>query len=638
MKKLLLLLLLVSSNLFAQERTDDMYFIPKEIPRLQATIQAESIVGMSKSVGMHFVIDFSTYKKLGSMDSCKKSVDNLTLQMQKAYNADSVSVYQAGLTVFNTQDPFNGDLVTFSNWVKSTNPYGDIFILLSNSYSGGVGWVGGITTPDKMFRCAVAQYAEPVKPWPQYTFALECAIHEFGHVFGSNHTHACVWNGNNTPIDGCGPAAGYSEGTCTAGPYPPLTVYGTIMSYCHLNVGIDLKLGFGPQPRTLIRTNIAIAAPMLVNGDTIVGKGPAVDPCSLKPSVTPLITINSSDTSVLYLNQVSFNAIATGAGSAPKYTWYVNGSVFGGNSSQLNMTMLNKITVSCQLYNPDTCVTTHFAMSNSITVSLKDTTTKPVEPCVHQAHFQTFIRSTAITTTVVDSADLTDHAKSRMIMLVNLDSMSAEFLNYTGQVIRFTKGIGRYSMTNYKTCDNGQTVSGYAVQFQVTGFAGPTQIFTTVNTTTVFITVPAMAGYKYQYRWKYSTSNSWSSGVSLTNSFKITGLTANTKIDIQVAYQDVSKNMISPYTQTSVTTQDVILLNFRAVTEVSGGGAAEFDCNTYCSMIVLRTYAKDGTLKSTRYSAAKVGSNHIPLITFLKSGDMVKLEGYFGHTYTVTVK
>lgn len=78
--------------------------------------------------------------------------------------------------------------------------------------------------------------------------------HEMGHALGSPHTHACAWNGNNTAIDGCGPAAGYGEG-CN-GPIP--SQGGTIMSYCHLiaGVGINFNLGFGPQPGQLIRTTV----------------------------------------------------------------------------------------------------------------------------------------------------------------------------------------------------------------------------------------------------------------------------------------------------------------------------------------------------------------------------------------------
>ncbi len=88
---------------------------------------------------------------------------------------------------------------------------------------------------------------------PLYSWTINVITREMGHSFGSLHTHACVWNGNNTAIDGCGPVAGYNEG-CTG----PIPSKGTIMSYCHLfpNIGISFANGFGEQPAALIRANI----------------------------------------------------------------------------------------------------------------------------------------------------------------------------------------------------------------------------------------------------------------------------------------------------------------------------------------------------------------------------------------------
>ncbi|MBK8920866.1 MAG: hypothetical protein IPM81_05065 [Saprospirales bacterium] len=107
---------------------------------------------------------------------------------------------------------------------------------------------------------------------PTYSWTVEVVTHEIGHNLGSQHTHACAWNGNNTAIDGCGPAAGYSEG-CNAA----LPTAGTIMSYCHLvsGVGIDLNLGFGPQPGDRIRNEVYNAACLAACG----GGGP----CSYGP-------------------------------------------------------------------------------------------------------------------------------------------------------------------------------------------------------------------------------------------------------------------------------------------------------------------------------------------------------------------
>jgi hypothetical protein len=100
--------------------------------------------------------------------------------------------------------------------------------------------------------------------FPNYSWSVFVVAHEFGHLFGSRHTHACVWNGNNTAIDGCG--------VCMESPDPdadPITCNncprlgvpqngGTIMSYCHLsgNPGINFNLGFGLQPGNVIRNSV----------------------------------------------------------------------------------------------------------------------------------------------------------------------------------------------------------------------------------------------------------------------------------------------------------------------------------------------------------------------------------------------
>src|SRR5207248_11322115 len=123
---------------------------------------------------------------------------------------------------------------------------------------GGISSINGIcraTNYSKQNYCGVNSSYSTI---PTYSWTVECIAHEGGHLLGSPHTHYCFWNGNNTKIDACGDAAGYSEGTCLPYPNPLLpSDGGTIMSYCHLtSAGINLSLGFGPQPLNLILNNI----------------------------------------------------------------------------------------------------------------------------------------------------------------------------------------------------------------------------------------------------------------------------------------------------------------------------------------------------------------------------------------------
>jgi len=146
--------------------------------------------------------------------------------------------YNQNLAAFRTNRPtFDGDLAHLVNYPSTTS------VAYLNSLCGS-------------YKYAYSGINMTYSNVPTYSWTIMAMTHEMGHALGSPHTHACSWNGDSTPIDGCGALAGYPETGCDlVGPIP--SAGGTIMSYCHLNsVGINMSLGFGEQPGALIRQTV----------------------------------------------------------------------------------------------------------------------------------------------------------------------------------------------------------------------------------------------------------------------------------------------------------------------------------------------------------------------------------------------
>ncbi|MEL6276587.1 MAG: M57 family metalloprotease, partial [Bacteroidota bacterium] len=166
---------------------------------------------------------------------------------------------------------------------------GDLAHLVSYQASGGIaaGFSGICNNNPDNSKC-FSSIGSSFSTVPTYSYTVMVITHEMGHLIGSRHTHACVWNGNGTAIDGC---SGQTEGSCPLPGNPPNG--GTIMSYCHIANGINFNEGFGPQPGAVIRNTVANANCLgqcgvvgpncfdgIQNGDeTGVDCGGSCDPC-----------------------------------------------------------------------------------------------------------------------------------------------------------------------------------------------------------------------------------------------------------------------------------------------------------------------------------------------------------------------
>jgi len=215
----------------------------------------------SKRVGFYIETQFDIFQAKGSVSAVESYVAGLLNQVGLLYLNENILTGISEIYVWNTPDPYTGlDTATlltqFKNHTSSMN--GDLGHLLTFREIGGgrAAAIPGLCNSNIDDRLAVSSVDSFFPTVPNYSWSVMVITHEFGHLLGSRHTHACVWNGNNTAIDGCA----LPEGNCSPGPMPPAGG-GTIMSYCHNqpSVGINFNLGFGPQPGNVIRNTVKSA-------------------------------------------------------------------------------------------------------------------------------------------------------------------------------------------------------------------------------------------------------------------------------------------------------------------------------------------------------------------------------------------
>lgn len=240
-------------------------------PEILSQASKSSISSEDVCVRFYFETEHDIFQTRGSVASVESFVAAVFNQVATLYQNENIETSISEIFVWTTVDPYTSNNLGILLQQFQTNRTifnGDLGQLLTfrTDVGGGIAALemDGICNPDISERLSVAMLHNNYETVPTYSWTVHIVAHEFGHLFGSRHTHACVWNGNNTAIDGCWGCMENPDpngGGCQNCPNPGVpSGGGTIMSYCHLqSVGVNFNLGFGLQPGNVIRNSVANA-------------------------------------------------------------------------------------------------------------------------------------------------------------------------------------------------------------------------------------------------------------------------------------------------------------------------------------------------------------------------------------------
>jgi len=290
-------------------------------------------------VEIYFECDLKSYQDNGSsVSETEEWIASIFNEVSILYDNESIPISISQIMVWTSTDPY-ASLTSPSQFLSefvsqiSTNGYdGRLAHLLSTrGLGGGVAYLNVLCS--NAHQCAVStSLSTNIVPFPSYSWTVNVVAHEMGHNFGSNHTHKCVWNGDNTQIDDCGSYAGYSGGSCYDSENPILPDEGgTVMSYCHLvsGVGINLSNGFGPLPGDVLRNNYN-------------GAGCNTGDC-FAPNCTTLSNPVDNQQNVAVYSEINWNAVAGASG------YRIKAGTFSGGSNIANNVDVGLTTI----YNPN---------------------------------------------------------------------------------------------------------------------------------------------------------------------------------------------------------------------------------------------------------------------------------------------
>ncbi len=229
----------------------------------------DAMADQCRYVTLYLECAYSIYQQLGSSQNRVVTyIEGLYNVVAMLLDREQYSTLVSEIRVWTQPDPYpfrSQDLGRIIDAFENANPLqtrNSISLGHLVAHQPGVGGIArslGSLCQSPNRRLAFSGLYLRYEQLPTYSWDVLVMTHEIGHNLGSPHTHNCVWAGG--AIDGCMPVE-RNVRSCEQPPRPVPPFQGTIMSYCHLveRVGINLNLGFGPQPGDRIREHLAASS------------------------------------------------------------------------------------------------------------------------------------------------------------------------------------------------------------------------------------------------------------------------------------------------------------------------------------------------------------------------------------------
>ncbi|HNR08862.1 MAG TPA: discoidin domain-containing protein [Saprospiraceae bacterium] len=251
-----------------------------QLEQLQSQVDQQLESRADGCITVDFELTREVYSQYqNNINNAANWLTSLFAAVKSLYLNEQVNISIKTIFVWTSEDGYSDDVGTALDQLKARRLNDAAFTanfvhlvrgeLCNGGCSlAGIAWLDVLC--DNSYRFAVSEPLFSYAVYPSYSWSVNVLTHEQGHNIASPHTHWCGWTGG--PIDGCADP----DGTCAKGPTPP-SGGGTIMSYCHHNVGINFANGFGPQPGTRIRAryNAANCLSTNCNDGITVPAGPS---------------------------------------------------------------------------------------------------------------------------------------------------------------------------------------------------------------------------------------------------------------------------------------------------------------------------------------------------------------------------